>query len=93
MEQITTTDETRIQEVVMNFISEIEPCGSVRIVRAADGGINYEHYRIRARRERALAYGRIFAALGLLIGWSKEGPARRRSLETPWLPAATPRRP
>jgi hypothetical protein len=93
MEQITSTDETRIQEVVMNFISEIEPCASARIVRAADGGINYEHYRIRARRERALAYGRIFAALGLLMGRADSKVARRRSLETPWLPAATPRRP
>jgi hypothetical protein len=77
----------------MNFISEIEPCTSARIVRVADGGINYQHYRIRARRERALAYGRAFAALGRLMGWAKERPARRRSVETPWLPAATPRRP
>jgi hypothetical protein len=77
----------------MNFISEIEPCASARIVRAADGGINYEHYRIRARRERSLAYGRVFAALGRLIGWADAKKARRRSVETPWLPAATPRRP
>jgi hypothetical protein len=75
----------------MNFISEIEPCTSARIVRAADGGINYEHYRIRARRERALAFGRALAALGRLMGWAKAKPGRQRSVETPWSPETVQR--
>ncbi len=74
----------------MNFIDSLENETGARTIRAADGGIDFEHYRIRAQRERAAAlaaFGERFAGLFRRAG----RPAR--TIETPWIPTATPRRP
>jgi hypothetical protein len=74
----------------MNFMHEIESRRSGRIVRVADGGIDFDHYRTKAQRERAAALADFGARLAARLR-----PAKRlaRSIETPWMPAATPRRP
>ncbi len=68
----------------MNFINDIEPCTSTRIIRTADGGINYEHYRIAARRRRGQAMADLFGLLGVWLRERVSGLRRRRVGDANW---------
>ncbi len=74
----------------MNFINDIEPCTSTRIIRTVEGGIHYEHYRILARRRREQAMAELAGQIATWLRSLVAGSQRRRLVETDWR-AAPPR--
>ncbi|MGL4241550.1 MAG: hypothetical protein ACRCTI_10610 [Beijerinckiaceae bacterium] len=68
----------------MTLIDQIETAASHRIVRTANGGIDYDHYRSLALRRRERALAAAFRRVGHWLRSMASGPVRERTMETDW---------
>jgi hypothetical protein len=79
-------------ESPVTFIDDIDQNKLAEIIRHADGGINHDYYRERAKQHRSETITRLTAAFWGIIGRLGGEGASARIIETPWRPEVMTRK-